>query len=85
MVLNDVEQVNLLDKVLTMVLKVVVIPTVNSEYIMKPIVIYFTVRETVLFFLISEMLLPAYLKQGYPLPAIGKMNLLNTQLQVLKV
>ncbi|KAM9444558.1 bactericidal permeability-increasing protein-like isoform 1-T2 [Clarias gariepinus] len=26
----------------------------------------------------------AYLKQGYPLPAIGKMNLVNTQLQILK-
>ncbi|TTB41833.1 Bactericidal permeability-increasing protein [Bagarius yarrelli] len=26
----------------------------------------------------------AYLKQGYPLPSIGKMNLLNTQLQILK-
>ncbi|KAI5622995.1 lipopolysaccharide-binding protein, partial [Silurus asotus] len=28
--------------------------------------------------------LNAYLKQGYPLPAIGKMNLVNTQLQILK-
>ncbi|XP_062842435.1 bactericidal permeability-increasing protein-like isoform X2 [Trichomycterus rosablanca] len=26
----------------------------------------------------------AYLEQGYPLPAIGKMNLINTQLQILK-
>lgn len=31
------------------------------------------------------MLLTAYLKQGYPLPAIGNMNLVNTQLQILKV
>ncbi|MCI4390340.1 hypothetical protein PGIGA_G00121610 [Pangasianodon gigas] len=48
-------QVKSLDSVLSMILKVVVIPKVN-----------------------------AYLKQGYPLPAIGKMNLLNTQLQILK-
>ncbi|XP_027023486.2 bactericidal permeability-increasing protein-like [Tachysurus fulvidraco] len=44
-----------LDSVLTMIVKVVVIPEVNT-----------------------------YLKQGYPLPSIGKMNLLNTQLQILK-
>ncbi|XP_058229567.1 bactericidal permeability-increasing protein-like [Hemibagrus wyckioides] len=48
-------QVKSLDSVFNMILKVVVIPKVNS-----------------------------YLKQGYPLPSIGKMNLLNTQLQILK-
>ncbi|XP_013988613.1 bactericidal permeability-increasing protein [Salmo salar] len=48
-------QVQSLDNIFLMVLKVVVIPKVN-----------------------------AHLEKGFPLPSIGKMNLVNTQLQVLK-
>uniref|UniRef100_A0A4W5QQ95 Bactericidal permeability-increasing protein n=1 Tax=Hucho hucho TaxID=62062 RepID=A0A4W5QQ95_9TELE len=48
-------QVQSLDNIFLMVLKVVVIPKVNAR-----------------------------LEKGFPLPSIGKMNLVNTQLQVLK-
>ncbi|XP_042161817.1 bactericidal permeability-increasing protein isoform X2 [Oncorhynchus tshawytscha] len=48
-------QVQPLDNIFLMVLKVVVIPKVNAR-----------------------------LEKGFPLPTIGKMNLINTQLQVLK-
>lgn len=48
-------QVRALDSVLQMVLKLVVIPTVNVQ-----------------------------LAKGYPLPALGKMELVNTQLQIYK-
>uniref|UniRef100_A0A8C7EZW4 Bactericidal permeability-increasing protein n=1 Tax=Oncorhynchus kisutch TaxID=8019 RepID=A0A8C7EZW4_ONCKI len=33
----------------------------------------------------SDALFPSRLEKGFPLPTIGKMNLINTQLQVLKV
>lgn len=77
-----VRQVKSLDSVLTMVLKVVVIPTVNGKHTIKPVVWFILLFEK---HKRLKMLSTAYLKQGYPLPAIGKMTLINTQLRILKV
>lgn len=66
------------------ILNMTLIPKVNGEYIIWSIVIYFIIWET-WGEKISQMLSVDLLQKGDPLPAIGGMNMVNTELQILKV
>ncbi len=72
-----------------MVLKVAVIPKVNGKSLLFLLLLLFLLigilSEKLQKFVYCYVLFSARLQEGYPLPAIGKMQLVNSQLQVLKV